>query len=578
LDGTSVDAGGGLVKDGNYWTSTRAYRMTRRRLLQSGAIAGAGVGVLALACGTKPSSKSGSSGSSSGGKPQTGGKFTLAVTTDPVDWDVSYTGKTPPAPMGLSEVYESLLGFQRGPNVPYGQLKVEPELAASYESPDAQTYTFHLRPGSTWANLPPVNGRPVTSDDIKFSFEYSSRTGAVASKKLPQAQFDWYFEGMQSIQTPDPQTVVVKFAEPFAPFLNYAAADYNVIMPHEIYDKDGSFKDSLVGTGPFQLDVASTQKGSKYVFKRNPTYHEKGLPYIDEIDWLVIPDSSAEVAAFQANRTDYLSGSVITTPQVAALQKAVPTAKLFSDLAVSPFNIYLNQRPGTGPLADMRVRQAIGLGIDRDEFINSIEGGQGGWAMAGAFADTWTQAEIKQILKFDPQAAKQLLSAAGYSNGVELEFTYPGSQFGDKSIQQYQLLQAQLKKIGVNLNLKSLDPTAYSQNNKTAKFTMNARGKDVSGDVDSYLYATYFSTSKANYNGCNDPKLDALILAQRHEPDPTKRRDAVRAASKYLNETAQGMAVNFGMNFEFISARVQNYAPQFEVDDVPGADTWLKQS
>jgi peptide/nickel transport system substrate-binding protein len=557
-------------------SQTRSY-LSRRQLIGRAGLAGAGFAALAAGCGTRPGSSPTGSGSANAGKPQSGGKFTIAVTTDPVDWDVTYTGKTPPANDGLGLIYQSLLGFQRGPNSPYGQIKVEPEFAQKYEAPDAQTYTFHLRPGMTWPNLAPVNGRPVSSEDVKWSFEYASRTGQFASKKLPQAQFDWYFEGLQSIQTPDAQTVVIKFAEPFAPFLNYAAADYNPIMPHEIYDKDGDLKNIAIGTGPFQLDPTGTQKGGRYVFKRNPNYFEKGLPYIDEVDWLVIPDTSSEIAAFQASRTDWLSSTVLTLPQVESLKKTMPSAKAFANLAVSPFNIYMNQRPGTGPLADMRVRQAIGMAIDREEFVKLIEGGQGGWAMAGAFSDTWSQAEIKQNLKYDPQAAKQLLSAAGYSNGIDLEFTYPGTQFGDKSIQQYQLLQAQLRKVGVNLNLKSIDATAYSQNNKSAKFTMNARSKDVSGDVDSYLYATYFSTSKANYNGCNDPKLDALILAQRHEPDPVKRREAVRAASKYLNETAQGMAVNYGMQFEFTQARVQNYAPQFDVLDHPGAEAWLKQ-
>jgi peptide/nickel transport system substrate-binding protein len=549
---------------------------SRRRILQAGSLAGAGLAATALACGRGATSQSGSSGASTG-KPKTGGKFSIGVSTDPVDLDVTYTGKTPPANNGLANIYDRLLTLQNGPNVPYGQLKVIPMLAEKWESPDAQTYTFHLRPGVTFANLPPVNGRALTADDIKWSFEYSSRTGQFANSKLPQAQFDWYFEGMQSIQTPDVQTVVVKFAEPFAPFLNYAAAGYNPIMPHEIYDKDHDFKNIAIGTGPFQLDVASTQKGGRYTFKRNPTYWAKGLPYLDEVDWLVIPDTSSVVAAFQANRTEYLGGdnNALTAPQAQNLAKSMPSAKMYANLNVQPLNIYMNLRPGTGPLADMRVRQAIGMAIDRDEFINAIDGGQGGWAMAGAFADTWTQAETKQILKFDPQAAKQLLNAAGYPNGVDLEFTYPGTQFGDKSIQQYQLLQAQLKKIGVNLNLKDIDPTAYSQNNKTAKFTMNARNKDVSGDVDSYLYATYFSTSKANYNGCNDPKLDALILAQRHEADPVKRKEAIRAASKYLNETAQGMAVNYSMRYEFTQPRVQGFAPQFGILNIPDANTWL---
>src|SRR6476469_1708416 len=290
--------------------------LSRRDLIRSGGFAGAGLAALAIGCGTRPSAKPGNSSSGTSGKPQAGGKFTIAVTTDPVDWDVTYTGKTPPANDGLGVMYESLLGFQRGPGVPYGQLKVKPEFAEKYESPDAQTYTFHLRPGMTWPNTAPVNGRAVTSEDVKWSYEYSSRTGAIASKKLPQAQFDWFFEGLQSIQTPDPQTVVIKFAEPFAPFLNYAAADYNPIMPHAVYDKEGDLKSTPIGTGPFQLDLNATQKGGRYVFKRNPNYHEKGLPYIDEVDWLVIPDTSSEVAAFQASRTDWLGQNVLTAPQV----------------------------------------------------------------------------------------------------------------------------------------------------------------------------------------------------------------------------------------------------------------------
>ena len=565
------------MNEERYSSRSRRSRMTRRRLLRAAGAAGTALAVVASACGSRPTPKDSGAAPTSNGKPQTGSKFTLAVTTDPVDWDITRTGNSVPAPTGLSYAYESLLSFQRGANVPYGQLKLQPRLADKYETPDAQTYTFHVQPGAAFANLAPVNGRAVASDDVKWSFEYSSRSGQFANAKLPPALFASFFEGLDSIQTPDPRTVVITFGTPFAPFLNYAAADYNPVMPHEIYDKGGSLKDQIVGSGPFQLDVTGTQPGSRYTFRRNPTYREKGLPYIDEVNWLVIHDTSSTVAAFQANQTDYLNGAVLPTPQVASLQKSMPAAKLFSNLSISPLNLYTNLRPGSGPLADQRVRQAITMSIDRDEFIKSIEGGEGGWAMAGAFVDTWTQDEIKQILKYDRTAAKQLLSAAGYPNGVELEFTYPGTQFGDKSIQQYQLLQAQLKTVGINLNLRDLDPAAYAQNNASAKFTMNARNKAVFGDVDSYLYATYFSTSKTNYNGCNDPQLDALILAQRREPDPVKRREAVRAASKYLNQTAQGIAINYGPAREFISQRVQNYAPQFGRDDVPGVDTWLRQ-
>src|SRR4051812_26200605 len=85
--------------------------LRRRDLIRAGGLAGAGLAALAIGCGARQTVYPGSSNSSTAGKPQTGGKFSIAVTTDPVDWDVTYTGKTPPANDGLGLIYESLLGF-----------------------------------------------------------------------------------------------------------------------------------------------------------------------------------------------------------------------------------------------------------------------------------------------------------------------------------------------------------------------------------------------------------------------------------------------------------------------------------
>ena len=417
----------------------------------------------------------------------------------------------------------------------------------------------------------------MTSDDVKWSFEYWSRTGQFADKKLAPAQFSWFFEGLDSVQAPDPQTVVVKFKKPFAPFLSYAASDYNPVVPHEIYDKAGNLKDAIVGTGPYQLDATASQKGSKWVWKKNSSYWRSGMPYIDEVDWLVLSDTSTALAAFRTKQLDWIGANILTFEQAAELKKTAPDATQYANLSITPLVIYMNTR--VAPLNDVRVRQAIGFGVDRDEFIKTMSGGQGAWSLAGAFPDTFTQDEIKKLVKHDPQQAKQLLNAAGFGNGLDLEFIYPGKEYGDIYISEMQLLQSQMQKIGINLKLKSVEKDDFSNAKKASRYVITIQPKgDLQGDVDAYAFASFYSSSKDNYTGSKDPKLDQMLEAQREEADPTKRKELVREAVKYINvDQAYGIAIHYGMTYEFAQARLKNYTPQFTALQVPQIDSWLVQ-
>jgi peptide/nickel transport system substrate-binding protein len=550
--------------------------LSRRRLFRGGAYGGAGLAAATLiGCGNRPQGSGATAGGSTAGQPRNGGQFAMNVNNDPFDWDMSYAGKTIPNGTGLALAYETLLADARGPNTKYGDLKVGPLLATTWETPDPQTYTFHLRPNVRFAALAPVNGRVMSSADVKWSFEYWSRTGQFAGKNLPQGQFDWFFEGMDSIETPDPQTAVVHFSEPFAPFVNYAASDFNPIVPHEIFDQYGSLKDHVVGTGPWQLDEATTQKGTKWVWKRNPSYWDSGKPYIDQVNWIVLTDTSTASSAFTSHQLDWLGNDILGCNQAAIFSKANPSAQQFA-YPLPAWEMYLNV--SKQPLSDERVRLAISYAIDRDAFIKTLDCGNGGWGLAGAFPTTFTQDEIKQIVKYDPQQSKQLLAAAGFSNGVSLEFIYPGSEYGDSYISEMQLLQAQLKQVGINLNLLSLEKTDFSNRKKQYNFAVTIQPKgDLLGDVDDYLFGTFYSKSKANYQRVNDPQLDALILAQRKESDATKRTQLIKQAIQYLNQHALGLSIDQRTSFEFAAPRVKGYAPQFGMHAVPTADTWLAQ-
>ena len=509
-----------------------------------------------------------------------GGTASVPVANDPTDWDMSYRGLGIPNDYGISLAYDTLLAFKHGPGVKYEDLVLQSGLAERWEAPDAQTYTFHLRSGVRFADLPPVNGRALTATDVQWSYEYAGRNGPFQDKKLPPGGFSWFFAGLDRIETPDASTAVVRFKQPYVPFASYSASSFNPIVPHEIYDQDGSLKNRIVGTGPYQLDTGASQRGTRWVWKKNPGYWNTGKPNVNEIDWLVIPDDASVYAAFQTKRLDVIGGTGVSIPidQVQQIKKAVPSAVMDEYFPFGP-TLHINFNTRVEPGKDLRVRQAVSYGIDRDEFIKTFSAGKGVWVLSGAFPDTYTEQEIKQIVGYDPARAKQLVSAAGYDNGVDLECLYPGTNYGQAYISELQLLQAQLKKVGINLNLKSADKAAISRSKTSGTFvvTVDRTLTNLTGDVDSALYQTFHSGLSSDYSGANDPQLDALLDGERRETDPAKRKELVRQAVRLINEGAYRISVYRAPEYQFWQPYLKGYAPNFGDIMVPQPDTWLEK-
>jgi peptide/nickel transport system substrate-binding protein len=564
------------MEQSTLWKAAAAQRLRRRRLLATAA-AGTGSVLLAAACGRSTGPAAGSKATATSGQPRTGGQITVRVPVDPFDWDLSRTGKTTPNSYGTALAYNSLLGFKSGGNVKYNDVIVQPELAESWESPDLTTYTFHLRKGVKFANVAPVSGRELTAADATWSYQYAARAGQFGGKKFPTGQYEWLFEGLDRVESPDASTVVVRFKEPNAAFLTYAASRYNPIVPHEIFDADGSLQKQVIGTGPFQLDPSASQKGTRWVWKKNPTYWDTGKPYLDQVNWFVIADDSAMTAAFATKQIDVLDRLVYDPTAADAIKKTNPAATVDQYVDALCDQLHINVRKP--PLSDLRIRQAISLAMDRNELMQSQTGGKGALGMAGVFYDTFTQDEIKQLLKFDPAQAKQLVSAAGFPGGLDLEMTYPGNAYGDTYIKGIQLLQAQLRQAGINLVFKSIDKDDFSSRRKKGDFVINYLNSQPAGeDMGSLAWAIFLPNEQSNYGGVDDPPLTEILKAQQREPDQAKRKDLLRQAAKRINaEQFWSYGPLHKAHWDFWTPALQNYATSFANIGWPLSGSWVSR-
>ena len=257
-----------------------------------------------------------------------------------------------PTQLISSFVHRTLFKYVNGSKYGPSDFTLAPDIAQRAEvSKDGRTYTITLRRGIRWEKRAPVSGRELVAADVKYTWERALKKSAYAN----------LLGKIEGVETPDSHTVRVHLADAYAPFLHNLAEPWNAILPREVEEKMGDFKtaESLIGCGPFVLD--KYEPGVKATFVRNPDYYEKGLPYLDRVEWLFLKDRATQLSLFRAGQIEipYYDGR-IPRSEVAAFQKsnranpirfwdwlAVRTLAFRTDKA--PFNDVRGLLPRGGP-------------------------------------------------------------------------------------------------------------------------------------------------------------------------------------------------------------------------------------
>ena len=418
------------MPDMDFWGNVLQQRLSRRRAVMGASTAGVGAALLA-ACG---------GGSNNESKSETAAKFTTA----PVDSSkqaakggqmqsfMASEGLNFDAPTGTAEVQaHAILAYSRLVKAKLGTPgsppdgSVEGDAASSWEiAPDGLTLTFKLRQGMKFEPRPPVNGRVVTSADVKYGWERFAASnpsrGNWLSSVVPDAPVDRF-------EFPDAGTVVVKLSFPLGTIVRRFTNDVFVV-PTEAADKF-DIKNDMRGSGPWML--GSHSRSQNWQYQRNPNYFNADRPFLDAMNFALISEPAVQLAQFRAKRLWWLTPPAT---EVMSLKRDVPDVNVqaFNPVASGingGYQITLSKLENSPLQKDVRLRHAISMLIDRDAwidtFFNVSELEKQGLPMQSAWNSTisctaveWLDPKTDKLgedskwFKHDPKGAADLLRAA----------------------------------------------------------------------------------------------------------------------------------------------------------------------
>jgi peptide/nickel transport system substrate-binding protein len=496
------------------------------------------------------------------GQPRRGGILRIRG-YDPVHFDphqtISFKTHTT-----LSFVYSKLVRHKVGPEVRPGTFIVEPDLAERWEELDETTYVFHLRQGVKWHPKPPLNGRELVAEDIKFTYDHFRTEPGNPNRYL--------LDPVERIEVADRYTVQFRLKEPYVWLVNTLAYPWGMwIIAPEVVQHFGDLKkpESAVGTGPFLLE--RHEPNVKTVFKRNPEYFRAGQPYVDGVEWLVLEDESTGLAMYRTGQIDCGPWHWWSVRQqdLEAIKKTHPQL-LYQDF-LSNVTEALFMRTDVPPFNDVRVRRAVSHALDRQALLESVwVRGEPTAAVARGLLE-WSLSIDQlgagaQYYQYDPKEAKRLLAEAGFPKGFKTQLTVtPG--FGRDHLDDAQVVQRFLKDVGIDAALKIQEYGAYVATTAQGKFEGLVRGPyGIAWEPDSPLYRAYASDSSWNTGHVYDPMITAMLKAQRRTKDLEARKQLIFDIQRYAAEQQYYVYTSAVMLTGSWQPYVKHYAPNMTFD------------
>ena len=389
-------------------------------------------------------------------------------------------------------------------------MEMEGALAESFENTSETEWVFHLRKGVKFHN-----GEEMTADDVVTSITYA--------KTCPEINL--YNASVEKIEKVDDYTIKITTPGPSAILLSDLAHHGNAIMPKKLLDEGHNFSTDPIGTGPYKL--VEWKRGDSLTFEAFDDYF-LGAPKIKNMTWKIIPEGSSRTIALEAGEIDMII-------EVEAMDG--DRLKENSDLTVIDYNstnvtwlMLNNEKPG---LDNQDVRHAINSAIDKESVVTVAYNGMATPAVS-QMPMNFEGATEENADTYDVEKAKEWLEKSGV-DPASVKFSIICSD--DTKKRAAEVIQANLKEIGINCEIESMDLATYMSATAEGDFTASIGGYS-SSDLLSYVVGVYHSSSinASNKTRLNDPEVDALIDQAKVTIDEAERVAILEQLSAKLNE------------------------------------------
>ncbi|HEV8144613.1 MAG TPA: ABC transporter substrate-binding protein [Methylomirabilota bacterium] len=528
--------------------------LTRRDFIQMG---GAAVAAHVLA----------PAGAAAAETPQRGGVFRIRGEDATTGFDPHLAPNHHRIATNLSFTHSRLVKVKAGPSVVPGTLPVESDLAESWSQPNDRTYVFKLRKGVRWHPKPPVNGRELTADDVKYTYDRFLQIKGNPNRSM--------LGHVEKIDVLDRHTVKFTLSEPFGWFLDYLANTVMWIVPREAVEQFGDLRraEACIGTGPWMLE--RYEPNTRLTFVRHKDYFVPGLPYADGVEVTVDEDPSSRLASWIAGKYDFAPeyGQCVRRLDLPVARQRRPGLRTQDFIVL--FGAYTAMKLDREPFRDVRIRRALGMADDWKQILET-----NAWSLGHGVPNATIPAALKEwaipidqltptgrrLYERDVSEAKRLLSEAGFPQGFKttVEATLAWSP---DYVDALQVTMRGWKDAGIDAELKSKDFGAYMATTIYGKFDKLGHGlRGGSPIADISLYNSHIPGEPLNASGVDDPKLTEMIRVQRRTLDVAKRREIVYDIQRYL---AEQVYYAFGPSVSAVAAwepRVKNWAPNIGQD------------
>jgi peptide/nickel transport system substrate-binding protein len=435
------------------------------------------------------------------GSPQRGGTLDLAVAGEPLTLDpVGDTNTVEKQTQML--VFDQLLEFRAGSS------KLVPGLAKSWQfGPGRRSLVFQLRDARF------SDGTPMTSADVKFSFEraMNPKTDVLFGASLAQL--------IQSISTPDAHTVILHFAGPRPAIFSYLTFAPLSVLSKRAFERLGAQRfgaEALdAGTGPFK--IVKWVKGQRVELARNPYYWRKGLPYLDRVNLLNVPDDNTRMLDLRSGQVDVADN--IPYSQLTAMRAAPGVTLQVAPIAAID-TVFFSAK---GPLKSVAVRQALNYATPKSAIRKVVFQNEGAIANTFIAPMIYGDSGIKPY-PFDIAKAKQLMASSSTPHGFDAAMLV---QSGDAvSRETAAILQNAWAQIGVRLHVETLDAGTLQAREGSGNFQLflpppDAATSDIPSEDE---YAINFAQPAfEQIFSFADPKLQTLIASIEGTWDESKR-------------------------------------------------------